>query len=370
MRWSIPLARVAGIEIRLHVTFLLLLAWLGLTFFARAGLPGAARGLAYILGLFGSVLLHEFGHAMAARRYGVHTPDITLLPIGGVARLERIPDNPREELVVAAAGPAVNVAIALVLGTLLQAAGVPLVPERVNLLTGNPLVGILWGNLFLIAFNLLPAFPMDGGRILRAVLATRMDYAAATQIAASLGQAMAFVFGFLGLFFNPLLIFIALFVYLGAAGEESLAQMRTVTEEIPVSSAMETDVHALKAEDPLAEAVGLILRTPQRTFPVLDPAGRVAGVLTREDIIKGLGAGGPYTRIGDAMQSGIPVVRPEDVLHEAFLRMQRCACPALPVVDRYGRIVGMLTTDNVGELVMIHSVLKRGERPTWRRPWG
>lgn len=369
MRWSVRLARVAGIEVRLHLTFLLLLAWLGLTFLAQAGPAGAARGLGYVLGLFGSVLLHEFGHAMAARRFGIRTPDITLLPIGGVARLERMPDDPREELVVAVAGPAVNVAIAGALAVGLSSAGVPLVPERFTLAGGNLLVGLMWGNLFLVGFNVLPAFPMDGGRVLRAVLATRMDYVAATQIAASIGQGMAFVFGFLGLFTNPLLLFIALFVYLGAASEGSLAQMRTATAEVPVRSAMVTDFQPLDADAPLAEAVGYILRTAQRVFPVVAAEGGVVGVLTREDIIKGLSAGGPYTRVAEAMQAGVPVVRAEDMLHQAFVRMQQCGCPALPVVDRRGAVVGMVTTDSVGELVMIHAVLARGEQPAWRRPW-
>ncbi len=219
MKWSWRIGRIAGIDVYIHATFLILLAWVGIGhYMAHADIWDAARGVGFILALFGVVVLHELGHALAARRYGIRTRDITLLPIGGVARLERIPDNPRQELVVALAGPAVNVALAgglyVVIGlvdtleTLTQAQNVG----------GSFLSELMWANVALAVFNMLPAFPMDGGRVLRALLAARMPHVQATQIAAAVGQAMALLFGFVGLLAGtPLLIFVALFVWLAAA---------------------------------------------------------------------------------------------------------------------------------------------------------
>ena len=217
MSWSFPIGTVKGTVIRLHVTFLLFLLWIGVTHYAQGGQRAALEGVLFISLLFLCVLLHEFGHVFAARRYGVQTPDITLLPIGGVARLERIPEKPSEELVVALAGPAVNVVIAALLFLVLG--GLPSMGDGMQV--QNSGVGMLerlaWVNISLVVFNLVPAFPMDGGRVLRAMLAYRLGYARGTRIAAGVGQAVAFALGLLGLFGNPLLIFIALFVYMGAA---------------------------------------------------------------------------------------------------------------------------------------------------------
>src|ERR1044071_9790845 len=211
MQWSIKVARVAGTEIRIHFTFLLFLAWIGIGYYQAGGAAAAIQGILFIVLLFGCVLLHEFGHVLAARVYGIRTPDITLLPIGGVARLQRMPDEPWQELVIALAGPLVNVVIALTLFVFVGWRGFSIEGAASG---ADLLVQLLAINVILVLFNLLPAFPMDGGRVLRALLATRLSYARATQIAASIGQACAFIFGFLGLFGNPLLIFIALFVYM------------------------------------------------------------------------------------------------------------------------------------------------------------
>src|SRR5262249_2613741 len=205
MSWSIPILRVAGIQLRIHLTFLLLIIWLAL---------GSAGSLIFVLLLFLCVVLHEFGHAIAAKAYGINTPDITLLPIGGVARLERMPEEPKQELVIAIAGPLVNVVIAACLYLVIGARGQ--VGPETAVRSGDMLVGLFQINVWLLLFNLLPAFPMDGGRVLRALLATRLSYARATQIASTVGQGFAFIFGFIGLFSNPFLLFIALFVYIGA----------------------------------------------------------------------------------------------------------------------------------------------------------
>src|SRR6267142_95338 len=247
MKWSIKLARIAGIELKIHITFLIFLAWIALTYYRAGGGAFAIHGTIFVVLLFLCVVLHELGHALTARSFGIRTPDITLLPIGGIARLERIPEEPKQELLIAIAGPLVNVAIAAVLIFFLNAQGTFSDLEDLNTPRVAMLAKLASVNIFLVVFNLIPAFPMDGGRILRALLAMKMNYARATQIAATIGQGLAFCFGFIGLFGNPMLLFIALFVYLGAAQEAALAQLKDVSASLPVAEAMVTDIRALPA---------------------------------------------------------------------------------------------------------------------------
>jgi Zn-dependent protease/CBS domain-containing protein len=358
MGWSISIGAVKGTVIRVHLTFLLFLAWIAITHYARGGTPAAVEGVVFIVLLFACVLLHEFGHIFAARRYGVQTPDVVLLPIGGVARLERIPEEPAQELAVALAGPAVNVVIAgvlyLALGGFAPAAGAEVQNPGVDLLAR-----LAYVNVFLVLFNLIPAFPMDGGRVLRALLARRLGYARATQIAASIGQGLAFVFGLLGLFGNPLLIFIALFVYLAATSEANAVQMREASRGIIVDDAMITRFESLGADSRVDDAVDCLIRTTQHEFPVVDSDGRLLGVLTRDEMIKALKERGPGTRVTDVMRTDIPVVRHRRGLDEALRPMQEKRLPAVGVVDREGRLVGFVTPENVGELMMVQAA-----RPT------
>ncbi|MEE8586774.1 MAG: site-2 protease family protein, partial [Acidobacteriota bacterium] len=238
MKWSIKLVTIAGIGVYMHLTFLLLLGWMALRFYSQGqSLTEILTGMVSVLLLFVVVVLHEFGHALTARRFGIGTRDITLLPIGGVARLERMPEDPKQELLVALAGPAVNVALAIGIFLLLLFTGS--LPEEVppNIMQDIPLF-LLVINIMLALFNMLPAFPMDGGRVLRALLAMRMEYVSATQIAAQIGQAMALLFGFAGLFASPFLIFIALFVWIAASEEAGLVQMKTAMAGMPISKAM------------------------------------------------------------------------------------------------------------------------------------
>ena len=355
MSWSIPIIRIAGIQLRIHITFLLLIAWIAL---------GSVSAVIFVLLLFLCVVLHEFGHALAAKAYGINTPDITLLPIGGVARLERIPEEPKQELVIAAAGPAVTAIIAFCLFVVIAARGGTDFGASVQ--SGDLVVNILKINVWLLLFNLIPAFPMDGGRVLRALLATRLSYARATQIAATVGQGFAFFFGIVGLFgipglfsANPFLIFIALFVYIGASQEAALAQMRDVSRRFPVSSAMVREFRSLPESATLEEAVDALLATSQHDFPVLDEAGNVAGILTRHDLIAALRKNDPAIRVGDVMRRDIPTVTTGTRFEEAFRIMQECNCPAVPVLDGMKRLVGLLTPENVSELMMVQSALPR-----------
>jgi CBS domain-containing protein len=212
-------------------------------------------------------------------------------------------------------------------------------------------------NVVLLLFNLLPAFPMDGGRVLRALLATQMSYARATQVAATVGQGFAFVFGFLGLLFNPFLIFIALFVYIGASQEAALAQMKDVSRRFPVSSAMVREFRTLPTDAALEEAVDALLATSQHDFPVVDESGNVAGLLTRQALISALRKNDPTLRVGDVMRRDIPTVTTGTRFEDAFRIMQECDCPAVPVLDKMKRLVGLLTPENVTELMMVQSAM-------------
>jgi Zn-dependent protease len=356
MKWSWKLGEVAGIGVHIHATFLLLLAWVALAhWLEERSLVLVLEGVAFILVLFACVLLHELAHALTAKRYGIKTRDITLLPIGGMAQLERIPDDPKQEVWVTLAGSAVNVVIALVLFAWLQLTGGMEPLNKLSVTGGSFLMRLMTVNVFLVAFNMLPAFPMDGGRVLRALLAMRMEYTKATQIAAYLGQGLAFLFGFIGLLTNPFLVFIALFVWIGAAQEASMAQIRSALEGIPVARAMLTEFHTLTSHDSLARAVDLILAGSQQDFPVVED-GRVAGVLTRGDLLIALAQRGQETPVVDVMRREIQTVDSSEMLETAFGRLQTCECHTLPVMHR-GQLVGLITMDNVGEFVAIQAAL-------------
>jgi Zn-dependent protease len=234
MRWSLKIAKLAGIDIFIHFTFFILVTWVAFIQWKLNGAIGAAfSGVVFILAVFACVVLHELGHALAARKYGIRTQDIILLPIGGVARLEKMPDRPIQELWVALAGPAVNVVIFALLAVYLWISNT-LTPDNQLMMTTAAFVERIMGvNIFLILFNMIPAFPMDGGRVLRALLATRLAYIRATRISANLGQGIALLFGVIGLFYNPILLFIAFFVWMGAAQETRMVRMKSVLDRIP-----------------------------------------------------------------------------------------------------------------------------------------
>jgi Zn-dependent protease len=361
MKWSLKLGTVAGIGVYMHFTFLLLIGWIFISHLGQGqSVVMAAQGVGFIVAIFGCVVLHELGHALAARRYGIRTRDITLLPIGGVARLERMPEKPAHELVVALAGPAVNVVIAAALFAFIVALQGAREMLDVQLLKGDFFIRLLWVNAFLAVFNLLPAFPMDGGRVLRAVLAARMDYGRATRVAASVGQGMAILFGLLGLFGNPMLLFIALFVYLGAQTEAEMVGMQRLLKGRLVRDAMMTRFRTLPAEATLDFAVGELLAGAQQDFPVVSNGGLV-GMLQRNDLVKAIAEGGRQAPVRTAMRENCAVVDAAEPLRAAFEKMRQGECSTLPVVEG-GRLVGLLTLENVGELVMVSEAAGQFER--------
>lgn len=358
MRWSWKIGQLAGIGVFIHVTFLLLILFILFVSWQQGrSLMTALAGVVFILAIFGCIVLHELGHALTARRYGIRTRDITLLPIGGLARLERMPDDPRQELWVALAGPAVNVVIAAGIFAGLTALGMRPAWEKVQWVGGHFLDKLMVVNLSLVGFNLLPAFPMDGGRVLRAILARRMEYTQATQIAARIGQGMAFLFGLVGLFANPFLLFIALFVWMGAEQEAAMVQMRTSLGGIPVARVMMTDFRTLDSNDTLARAVDHVLAGWQQDFPVLED-DRVLGVLTRDDLVRVLAERGAAVPVREAMRQNFQMADSHDMLEKALALLQDCDCRTLPVLHG-GRLVGVLTMDNVGEFLMIQSALRK-----------
>lgn len=359
--WKV--GRIAGIDVKLHWTFLLLLGWIAVSFAMQGdGIASALWGSALLVSVFGCVLLHELGHALAARPFGIKTRDITLLPIGGLARLDRMPRDPKQELWIAIAGPLVNVVIAAGLWGVLFALNrvQPVVPE--SLVTGTTagfVSNLMWLNIAMVLFNLLPAFPMDGGRVLRASLGLVTDYSRATDIAAATGQGMAMLFAVAGLFLNPWLLLIALFVFVSAGAEAQEVRFREMVRHVEVRDAMMTDFRTLEPDDSLSFAAETLLAGSQQDFPVVDSeSGTIHGVLQRQTLIREICNQNGFQSVSESMDPITQSVAVNRSLGEAVQLMRELQTPCLPVVSE-GRIVGVLTTENIGELVM----LRCGRRP-------
>jgi Zn-dependent protease/CBS domain-containing protein len=304
-------------------------------------------GLAFIILLFVCVVLHEFGHALAARAYGIRTPDITLLPIGGIARLERMPEKPWQELVVALAGPAVNVVIAfglfIVLGRFFEAEDLGAIAEG----RGNLLTKLLAINVILVVFNLLPAFPMDGGRVLRALLATRLKHARATRIAAVVGQTVAVLFALLGLFGgNPFLIFIAAFVFFGARAEASFAVLKETAEDTHVAAIMRPMGPVLSPEMTVSEAVQVAMGGHAGILPVTDASLRLMAIVSAVDLANAL-RWDPAGKIEPLARHHYEVITAEASLAEAVAIVRTSTQEVFPVVNAGAQLVGFLGRNDV-----------------------
>ena len=380
MKWSWRIATVAGIGIYIHVTFLLLLAFIVFEELAGGGnWLNVATAIGFIAAMFTIVVLHELGHALAAKRYGIKTQDITLLPIGGVARLERIPEEPKQELVVALAGPAVNVVLALlcalILGILINFTmpldlllsgrfWASLLSGRVHVSSMSAassfllhmLLQLLIVNVVMVGFNLLPAFPMDGGRVLRALLAMTTDYPRATRIAAGVGRIMAVLFVIVALKSGlMMLMFIALFVWIGGGAEAAQVESRSMMGGVTARQAMVTNFQTIAPTDSLQDVSLHVVRGFQQDFPVVD-GGQVVGMLTRNDLLKGLAQHNRDAPVADVMHRTFERAEVGDPLQKVFERLKNCACRSLPVLDQ-GRLVGVIDMENVGEFIALRSAL-------------
>jgi Zn-dependent protease/CBS domain-containing protein len=378
MRNSFRLFTVRGIDIRIHITFPLILLWSAFQygFVSDAGLSGAAIGVLITLLLFSIVVLHELGHSVAAQHYGIPVKQIVLLPIGGVAQLSQIPEKPRMEFTIAIAGPLVNFLLAILffLGGLIL--GLDMNPSRMGALVANIsawtprsiLVYIFISNLFLGLFNLLPAFPMDGGRVLRAVLATRMPYDRATAMAVNIGQSLAWILGLMGFLQGSLmLILIAIFIYFGAGQEGQVVQFRKALQGLRVEHAYSRQPHRLDIGDTLHDAVRLTLRTPQSNFPVCE-GEKLVGLLTQKHLILALDEQGPETTLSSVALSEVDAVSLKDELILVQRKLAAQKIDALPVMEE-GRLVGLITSQDIVEAYRIVSSRTGYPRETRHLRW-
>lgn len=357
-RWSIHIGTFGGTEVRLHATFLLLIALFGWLSFESGGPAMALDTVLFLLAIFSCVLLHEFGHVIAARRYGIQTADVILLPIGGLARLERMPRKPSQELIVALAGPAVNVAIFLLIWPFLGS--LPEFSFRYDLMQGPFLQRFAYWNLMMVAFNMIPAFPMDGGRVLRAALALFMDYAQATRLAATIGQSIAVFAGIYFLFGNPIIVIIAIFIFMGAGQEAAYVSEQESMRGLRVADAMVTNFQSLPQGAVLLDAVRLLLSGTQHDFPVLDPDGHFKGMLNRNALISALAEHGSQFPVETVSVDSDLRLRPYHPLPDAVDHLRSGATSALPVLDpATSRLVGLLTMENIGEMLMVRAALGR-----------
>jgi Zn-dependent protease len=349
MRWSFPLARVLGIHVDVHATFPLLLAWIGWLSGQAQGWGAVPWSLLLIITLFVCVTLHELGHCVVARRYGVQVRRITLLPIGGVAHLGTIPERPVEELLIAIGGPLVNVALA--------AALVPFAPGWVDWSSGNVfpvtwsglIERVIQANLAMLLFNLIPAFPMDGGRMLRAILAMLLSYETATAMAATLGRCVAVVLGAWGFFFNPWLAVIGIFVYLGALGEERMVHLKHRFAGRTLRECVEQDPLMLSPEDPIRRCLDAAYDIGQEDF-VVTAEGRVVGLLPRRRWIEGLRRASPDQAVSTVMQERFASVREDADLYEGCRMIAGLHQELIPV-HRPGRAAGYVRLESLRELL-------------------
>lgn len=369
MGTSITLFRIFDIDVRVHWSFILILAYGAFAFRGSGGneLIGILFGILTILLLFVCVTLHEFGHALVAQRYNVRVPHITLLPIGGVASLEKMPDKPVQEFLIAIAGPAVNLIIALILLPLLILMsrsgdnvlafdmGTILAQMRNTSLFGL-LTYLVATNLLLAIFNLLPAFPMDGGRILRSLLAMILPYVQATNIAVIVGRIMAALFFIWGIMTsNVLMMLIAFFVYVGGGTERRAVASRAVLGEIAARDALTPGAVSLYTSEPLSRAVDLIVSSYQTDYPVMDLSSKFVGVLTRPRLIKALKSAGEEARIADVMIKAeqVPVCGAGISLADVWEKMAHSGSRVVAVKDK-GQFLGLITTEDISEVFQVY----------------
>jgi Zn-dependent protease len=342
--------RLFGVPVRLHFTFILLVIFLVVT---DLGSQSSGTYGLFLLGILASVLLHEIGHAVVAARFHVRTMEIVMFPIGGLSRMPRTLE-PAEELWISLAGPMVNLMLAAALfGYMALTHQVPVIhpSDLVQPSAVNVLPRLAFGNLLLAAFNLLPAFPMDGGRVLRALLSYIRPEDHATRVASWMGRMLAISMGLYGLLAGQfMLVFFAFFIYLGAAQESAAAMGRTLTHGIPVRAAMVTEFRTLEHRNTVRDAANLLLSTTQQDFPVLH-GDQIVGLLGHNLLLKALAAEGPDAYVAGVMDRDFLAIDPDSDLAEVLPTMAQAGRCAL-VMDG-DHLLGLLTTDNLSEFLLL-----------------
>ena len=361
MKGVLKIGRVSGIKIEVHWTFTLLLIWVAFLEIQKGSdLNRILLNEALILVLFVCVILHELGHALTAKKFGVKTKNILLLPIGGVATLEKMPEKPAQELWIALAGPAVNVVIAILLLLVVPVRSyfnfdsIVLEEMLYEPTLQNFLFYLFIANVMLVVFNLIPAFPMDGGRVLRALLSFKLGRISATNIAASIGQGLAFIFFVLGLFFNPFLILIALFIFLGAYGENQMVKQGDLLEGHVVKEATLTNITRLRPSNNLQEVIDILLAGTEKDFVVIENE-KILGILTQKDIIKH--AKTPSVLVGDIMQRKFKTVDVTTEIMKVLQSIRKEDSDFYPVVEN-GQLVGAIDTTNISEFILLKTASK------------
>lgn len=356
MKGAFKFGTIAGINIFIHWTFGILIAYIIIRDY-RAGQNALQIlwSVLFVLSIFITVLLHEIGHALAAKRFNIKTQDITLLPIGGMARLESLPEKPKEELLVAIAGPAVNIALAILTGLFITLPNdsnqfITLLSNGVN--STNFMLAFCVVNIWLAAFNFIPAFPMDGGRVLRALLAMKFKRPFATKIAARIGQIIALGFIFLGFYYNPILIFIGLFVMIGAQAESEYTQLQSMLKGYVVKDVLIKNYQALDADQTIKTAVKMLLDGQIKNFLVTEESNPT-GTLSRNEIIKALTDQGDQEIIRNVMDRNLIFLKADLPLQEAFQRAQQNKSNLMPVMEN-NQLIGVLDTENILEFIMIN----------------
>ena len=361
------LGRVAGIDLKVHWTFLLLLAYFAFAGYQGSGsVTNALVTALVIVALFVCVVLHEYGHSLVAQRLGIEIQDITVLPIGGVARLKSLPEKPWDEVKIAIAGPLVNVVLAPIFFAIALLLGAsPL--DIANILQGGNSLGQIFAylgfiNVALVVFNLIPAFPLDGGRVLRGLLATRLGAVRATDVSAAIGQLFAVAFFLIGLLGgNFLLALVAVFIFFGATGESQMVRQHEQTRGLTVSDVMGTKprTETVTPYHTFGQVLDSVIHGYQEDFPVVDESGNLVGMITRDEIMTAAHSPERYQSVRELMKTNVPTISSQADLFEDGLRiLQQSGLRALPVTEN-GELVGMLTIEDVGNARLLGPLPKK-----------
>jgi Zn-dependent protease/predicted transcriptional regulator len=360
MSWSLNVGKIFGINFRIHFTFFLLIFFIFISVLNQFGIDRAILATLFICAVFICVLIHEIGHSLIAQRFGKKAKSITLLPIGGVATMEEMPEKPAQEIAMSVIGPFINLAIAgglyLLIGRRVGVSLPGMYPET----AGAFFSALIGANIMLAIFNLIPAFPMDGGRVLRGILAMKMDYVHATSVAVVVGQAIAMFFIFFGVFFNLWLSLIGMFLYIGAGSEKQQVILRSFLHQVPASEAMTTDFQVLQPEESVGRALKHFHHGSQDDFPIVGENG-IEGILTRDRILASIHEKGLDVPVSEVMDRAFEAVDGRTPLDEIYKRLLLSHKTAMVVVDA-GQVKGMVSLDGISRYFMIKAALKSVDR--------